>query len=428
MISPEMIKTIFIALIVAVALIGFAVGFARAFSRLSWGALIWGLTIGGWVLFEKFFHEYNPILKMDMLADSVKDGVASLSVLVASAAITLLGFGIMHAFLRPKKRRRNAPVVVQTSPCPYGATTPAPSFDEKVEDEKHAGVDVKPAKRTAPNLVDRVLGGIFGAVEGALVLFGIAAILLVVLGATSSVQQTLAEVVKLDGKLMNTVRTYALDITLLAIILAFGALGMRVGMIKGVLALKGVALGVAAIAAAAVPFLPLGFIAKFDAFVLAFINVHFSKVEILATIGPYIPKAVLILICEIIFIAVVLIVFALIEALQASRRNNVVVRVLDGLVGTVVFLAIGLLVCGLVLFTMYFIQGYITIKGFNVTLLYNEHSAIVTSFNAAMDKWVKPFIEQWVKPALDKLKEPPATEPPAGGAEGTCKMLAALLG
>jgi hypothetical protein len=114
--------------------------------------------------------------------------------------------------------------------------------------------------------------------------------------------------------------------------------------------------------------------------------------------------------------------------LQASRRNNVVVRVLDGLVGTVVFLAIGLLVCGLVLFTLYFIQGYITIKGFNVTLLYNEHSAIVTSFNAAMDKWVKPFIEQWVKPALDKLKEPPATEPPAGGAEGTCKMLAALLG
>lgn len=56
-------KTIAIAALAVVALIAIIVGAVKGFTRLNWGALVWGGACALFCLLELKFHDKNPILK-----------------------------------------------------------------------------------------------------------------------------------------------------------------------------------------------------------------------------------------------------------------------------------------------------------------------------------------------------------------------------
>ena len=406
-------ETVLIIAAIAVAVIAFFVGFSKAFSRLSWGALMWGIVVAVWLTLETKLKE-NPVLNMVKgvnLFEGSAQFIASVGLFVAIALVVFIVFGILSLILRPNYAKRNVVNNYVYNPKddeydPYIGSMCAhkgvaegyeQAEDESAEEWKK---EVKP-KRTGPNLFDRIFGGIIAIVEATIVLLGVAAVALVVLKFTSlskSMSGLYTGALAEDGKIWKMLHPIAVDVLFTAIIMGMAYGGYKAGFLRGV---KGVVstfgMLTAFALACALPFVGTPLATKFNGFFARFIKNN-VKVEFLVKYSEIAGKVLSGVLLFILLAIAVKIVSTLLELLCKATRSKGLFKFVDGALGLVAMIAIGLIVCILICAVLYILE-YTGAK-FKFSALFTENSKIVKGINGLLNEFLKPLMDKWIQPSL----------------------------
>ena len=407
-------QTVLIIVGAVIGVIAFIVGMVKAFSRLSWGALMWGIVASVWLTVETGSKDNHPFLGMVKgvkLFEGAPQFLASLIlILVISVAVFVL-FWIFALLLRPNVRKES---VVNNyiykngddEYDPYAGTMCAnkgvAEGYEQVEDESEEEFKKKnKTKRTKPNWVDRAFGGVFALVEALLVYAGVVSVLLLIAKFTP-MSKTFSDVytgiLAEDGKVWNFVQSYAMDLFFVAVIMGIAYGGFKAGFLIGVKkTVSGLGTLLAFALACALPFMGMPLANELNGFFSRFV-VNNIKVEMIKNYADIVGKIFCgILLFIIILIAVKLFAFLLGIVLK-GREASGLFKTVDGIFGFVVSIAIALVIIFL-LCALFYVLEY-TGAEFKFSSVIGKDSKITKGFYAWVEDTLKPILDKWVKPSL----------------------------
>ncbi len=373
-----------------IVLIAFFVGFAKGFTRLGWGALIWAGACALFGLLESKFHNDNPILKIGGIAKldpGVQSFASTLSIAVVAVLAALVVFALLALLCRPKKRKKAVLRYYREDD------------DEEIEDEDDEEEETRGERTRAegrPCAFNRILGGLAAVVNTAVVLAAIACLALVVLDVTPLRGGSLKSLFEsgVVAKSWGYIHVHTLDFLLLAIVTAMGYGGYRMGIIRG---FRSVFLTVAYIAAVggafALPFLKwaadkewLSFIGKLSG--------YFGGL-----IGKALPEGVAVVLGKVAcgfvlcigFCIVVAVIGLLLKLLAKAVAKVPVLRVIDGALSTLFMIALGVLVCALIAALLYLLEYY---GFFQSSSLFEAKSSFMSGLYDAFDEYLRPLLEK----------------------------------
>lgn len=377
-------NAIVIAAVAAVALIAVIVGAVRGFTRIGWGALFWGLACGLFWVLDSRLHDSNPLLKLgavSRLEEGVRDFIASMSWALVAILASLVVYGLFSLIFR--SRRKAALRGVRAGD------------DEDIEDED-IDEDEEEEGGSGIGIVNRIFGALVALVNAVLVCAGIVCLLLVVFDLTPLRDGALQSLYSsaLVEKFWTSIHTYTLDFLLIAVIAAIGYSGYRSGIIGG---FRSVLLAAGYIAAIIVAFwLPFSAVAAEKEW-LSFVG------QLSDAIGGFIARALPenvaavlgkvscgIILCVGLCIAVALIGL-LLKLIERAVRRTAALRVVDGILSTVVLLVLGVLVCALIVAILY-IFDYFGV--FPTADLFEDASPLAKGLFDVFDKYLVPLFER----------------------------------
>lgn len=378
-------KTIAIAALAVVALVAIIVGAVKGFTRLNWGALVWGGACALFCLLELKFHDKNPILKMGAISglnEGVRDFAAACSYALVSIFAALVLYGLLTLIFRPRKQKAGIRKID--------------------EDEEEEDIDEDEEYERTENggrsicLFNRICGAIVSLANAALVLVGIACLALVIVNVTPLRTGALQSVYESSfmEKGWSYIQKYTLDFVFIAIIAAIGYGGFRSGFIGG---FRSVFLVVGYIAAIVVGFwLPfskiaaekewLSFVGQLSGFLEKFIvkALPGSVAAVLGKIG-----------CGLVLCVGLCVIVALLglilRLIERGVRHTGVLRFVDGVLSTVVMLVLGVLVCALIVAILYILE-YFGI--FESSKLFDSASPLTKGLYSVFDEYLAPLFEK----------------------------------
>lgn len=381
----ENAKAIAIAGVALVVLVAFVVGAVKGFTRLGWGALIWAGSCALFYALEVNCHDANPVLKLGVVAKldpGVQSFASTLSIALLSILAALAAFGVVALVFRPKKRRRAA--IRHTDE----------DEDEDIEDEEEGEEHGEAQKGIC--VFNRIMGGLTAVVNTVLVLAAVACTALVIFNVTPLRYGALQSVYE-NGfieKVWDFVQKYTLDFLFVAIMAAIGYGGYRTGIIGG---FRSVFLTLGYIAAIALAFwLPFSKTAA-DKEWLSFIGKLSDYFG--ALIGKALPESVSVILGKVVcglvlcigFCIVVALVGLLLKLVAKAVRRVPVLRFADGILSTIVMLALGAVVCALIAAILYILEHF---GIFESSSLFESSSPLMRGLYDTFDEYLRPLLEK----------------------------------
>ena len=381
----ENAKGIAIAAVAVVALMAFIVGAVKGFTRLGWGALIWAGSCALFYALETKCHDANPLLKIGAVAKldpGVQSFASTLSIALLSILAALAVFGVVALVFRPKKRRKAAIKHIDEDE------------DEDIEDVEEE--EERGGARRGICAFNRVIGGLTAVVNAVLVLAAIACTALLIFNVTPLRYGSLQSVYE-NGfveKVWDFVQKYTLDFLFVAVMAAVGYGGYRTGIIGGFRSV----------------FLTLGYIAAVGlAFYLPFSKVAANKEWLSfigklsdyfgALIGKALPESVAGVLgkvaCGLVlcigFCIVVALLGLLLKLLAKAVKRVPVLRFVDGILSTIVMLALGAIICALIAALLYILEHF---GVFESSSLFESSSPLMRGLYDTFDEYLRPLLEK----------------------------------
>ncbi len=401
-----------VAFILVIALI---VGLSQGFRRVGWGGLLWGGACVCYALIGRFLAEKNQlagIIQGMGVSAATASAVSAALVAVGCVLVFLIVFGLIAKIVRPydeeETREEAAPQQTPYPPQyayppygypyqPYAASPYGEPFDEDFEeDEPERGVE----RRVKKSGADRFFGGIVAVINALVVLAMLGGLVLTVLNATALREGALKAVYELPvmQKIFPYVASYAIDFLLIGIVMLYVRRGYNVGIVAG---LRSLVVSIGRIVAVGLAFwlpfspyvaegAPLAVIGKGNAAIAGMLSKYVP--EALQGICAPVAGAAMGVILTVIFLIVVGIISWLLSLAIESTETEGGAQFFDGLLGAIVYVVIGLVVCIMICVALYAVQYF---GLFEAGKLLGEQSALCKGIFNVCDEYVKPFLEKF---------------------------------
>ena len=372
----------------AVALIAFIVGFVKGFRRVSWGGFFWLVAGIATVLVLAKVGTTAPFIG-DATGNkaTVLNFVWTLMVIGGSVLASLLIYGILGAILRPKMKWSKKKKIETDD---YG-------FEYEIDDDCDDPEDVRRHGRTLvkkgygkPNILTRILGGLFSAVNASLVVALIFAIGILLVDATGLRNGPFGEMFKVETaqKVLQWTRAYALDFASIGLIFLFTYRGWKTGFLSAIRSFI-VTIG-------AVALIGFSFVIPFHASLskLYFFNSLINRCTALFTsLGEFNAVAGKILAGLFIALFAILCVVLLNLLLKVSCRQleTGFVRVVDGSLGCIIGILVGTVIVVAIWAVLYALNHF---GIFYVSEIFESNAPVSKAFFEAVEVYVKPLLEK----------------------------------
>ena len=207
LLAVDTLKTIIFAVVGAIGLLAFMIGYVRGLTHTGWGACSWAFATLLWLLFETKIRKNAPIGLFGL-----EGWVSSLVSLLICMAITLLLVGIIAGLLRPKKRNRD-------------------KFAIKLNSDLEEGDTLK-VRKNRPCFFNRLCGGLVSLINCVAVFSALAVIVLAIAPAyTDKLEKVYT--IGIVNRFREQIERFALDLLFSAIIMAMAYGGWRAGFLRG---------------------------------------------------------------------------------------------------------------------------------------------------------------------------------------------------
>ena len=371
-----------------IVLIAFIIGFAKGFRKVAWGGFYWLLACVGFIFAYKYLGNKNLIAKM---FTGKLEGVASFAwtftLAIASVLVSLILYGIFGAIFRPREvLAKDDEVDVDE----YGFEYEEEWENDDLRDQEEIVV-VKGGGK--PKFFGRLAGGFMAVVNAGAILAVITAIFLLVINATALKQGYMGAIfeVRISNVLLNYVLAYALDCITIGIIMVIAYKGYKTGFVgsaRAVLATFGV-IAVVVIAFA----LPFTKFAEFH-FIKSLVGrctSLYAKVrpEFRGILGKLTAGGIM----AVAGAVVVLLINFLLKKAAENVENANAIRVIDGILATVLYLIIGAAVVAVFWAVMY-VLTYSGVIG--VTGAFNENASLSKEFFHLAETYLKGFADKFL--------------------------------
>ena len=352
----------FVGLFAAVVLlIAFFIGFYKGFRKVGWGGCVWIVTNAAFFLLERVLGAENPLKPFVSALIEEETTVAFLSSFALALVCILVGLllhGIFSLLLRPRIK------IVKSERERF---TMDENGIEYEKDEKDDG-DYHSVRKGfgKPSVFGRIFGGLTCAINALAVLLVVLTLALFVVCATPLKDGALAPV--FANEYMSTVKKYtfkyAFDFLIIGFILKKARNGFEKGFIESVRALvMGVGRFAGIILAFYLPFSPLilpveqGGVEIFHLYVYRCVDAA-VMMGLPATIAPIVGQ----IIAGLLLFVLVLLVFALLNFILKTLAEVIsgigFIRVIDGALACLVYIAIGAAICALICSAFYVVGAY----------------------------------------------------------------------
>ncbi len=328
----------------------FIAGMVKGFSRVGKGGFVWGIASVGFILLYKFID--NPFASKwtsGFWGDNCEIIWATM-LLLAVVLVVLIGRASLSAIFNPDGRSRRD--YDEMGWRKGAAVANTEGFEYELDDE----VDVyytrrksryEIARETTPGIVSRLFGGIFAVLNLAVILGAIAVVGLLIVNIFDifgGVNALLGE--SFGGFLDSYVFPYAFDALTVGIIFGIACHGFYAGTIgftRSLLMKVGLILVV--VFGLAAPFIDKINDFSIIAGLIERCTSLFDSIEKIppSLLGQITAGAVIALIGAI----VVLVLSFLLGKLMDAIDNTIVLRAIDGALATLIYLALGVALCGI---------------------------------------------------------------------------------
>lgn len=240
--------------VTAVALaIAFSMGFVKGFRKVSWNGLIWATAAA--------------IFSFVGLAGTPSGGVTRQLVVTLAVAIiyivaTLIFYGILAHFLRPKVRWVKDNVNGDTSLAEYGLEFEPEYVDYDGEDDPRPyGKRLQKTGCNPPSIIGRLLGGISCALNVGMLFWAVGSVGLLAISSTGLSNMVIGTVLEhaFIAKLLKAAQRYLLEWLCIGVIVVVAKVGFKNGLLNS---LRTVIITIGSVALIGfcfyLPFSPLG--------------------------------------------------------------------------------------------------------------------------------------------------------------------------
>ncbi len=378
-----------VGVLAAIVLIAFIAGCKKGFSNLKLRPFSWAFGCVTFLLLELFLHDKCFISALLPLEDpALASFASSMTWLVIALVARWLIFGIISVCIRVSKSKK------------------LKRAEEIARREKETGEEILPDEnkvyqplpingKIKPGPLNRMFGGIFAAANTAIVVFTALALVFVVLSVTPLYNSLGVVYTGSFASVWQLMHVYALDVLLIAIACAIILKGYKEGLLNGVRTL-GIWLAkiVAIVGGLYLPFSPLA--AEGGAF--AFLSIGADKLAALIPLPEFIPSIVLSVAFKVVFGIVLAIVAWLLvkilgwllgKLLNVVDESPVLWRI-DGFIGAIVYIAIAVLVVGVIVAILYALEFY---GVFMASQLFSAKSPILGGAFDLCDSLLRPLLE-----------------------------------
>ncbi len=389
----RLLALVALGVVAIILLIAFIVGAVKGFRRISWYSLTWGLAGGLFVVAYKFLHDKNPIatiLKGSKLAGGADFAWAFFLASVCIIA-SLLVFWVLGAIFRPREIW-----IRQYETDRYGF-----EYEDDYDDRDSAADKYKRiVKGDNPCMFSRIVGGVVGMVNVGAVLAVIASLGLLFVYASPLGNTSLGKIfdIALMKKALDLIVAYAYDMMTVGIILFIGFLGFRAGVVNGARRiLKTIGIMVAIVICLAIPFIDRFTGIKADDLtvigkvVTKFAGLFKSLGNIIASLPMLLGKLATGVVLAVIGIVFVIILNLLLKLLEYAIENATALQIIDGMLGVLVFLVIGVAVCILIWGCAYALD-YINLL--DVKELFGKYPSLAKEFFDLSEEVFKPIAKK----------------------------------
>ncbi len=381
----EKLPLIGIILVALIVLGIFISGMRKGLIGAGKGGIIWAITGVGFVVLYKFIP--NPLKALGTHSKTIW-GMALIVAIVVFVLLACVAFRALFAPKRPRVAARGSKEVVEgeeeyeLDDVIAGRYRNSPSQKTKYEIERE----------TSPGILARFLGGVTALINVAIILAIVAAVALLVVDMVT-VGKTIEQIIsgQLGKLLAKYIIPYIFDFLAVCIILIVARRGFSVGTIgfTRILFLK-VGILAAVVVGLAAPFIKAINGIKvvsvlIDRFALLFKNVKVIPNGLLAQLTTGVLFAI---IGTIVMVIINLILKKLMELIE----DTTVLRIIDGVLATFIYLALGIALCGLLWSSLYLLD----VCGiFQVREILKANTFSFECFNTA-EKFLKGFAEKYL--------------------------------
>ncbi len=377
----------------------FIVGMVKGFSRISKGAIVWGIVSVGFILLYKFIK--NPLANV-MPEGFLKDNsqvVWAVLLVLAVVLVVMIARAALGAIFAPADREifedEDEPVIKRRKRTRAHAQTEG--YEYELDDETEAyytrsRTRYERARQSSPGILARLLGGICAVINFAIVLAVIATIGLLILemfnlfgGVSGLAGQGFADFMS------NYVFPYVFDAITVGIVFGIACHGFyagTVGFTRTLLMKIGMILVV--IAGLAAPFIDrVNDWSLIDGLIRSCASLFDSIEKISPALLGQITAGVLLALGGAI---IVFLVSFLLGKLMDVIDSTIVLRVIDGVLATVIYLALGLVLCFVLWGGLYCLDatGIVAVKGWIA-----EGSFSLECFETA-GKYLGDFVDKYL--------------------------------
>ena len=369
-----------------VALIAFIVGFVKGFRRVSWGGFfLLTATVAAVIVLKKvpFGGAYTGDQAKTM------NFVWALAMIGASVIGSLLVYGILSGILRPKmKWSKKKKIEVDE----YGFEYEIDDDCDDPEDIRHHGKTLVKQGYGKPNIVTRIFGGLFAAINVALVIALVYAIGLLLVDATGLRNGGLGHIFQVEAArtALAWTRAYALDFLSVAIIFLFTYRGWKNGFLS---AIRSFFVTVGAVALVAFSFIiPFHGTLSSMYFFNSLINRCTAMCASFGQLSGVVGKVTAGMFIAMFSVLCVVLINVLLGILCRKLETGFA-RVVDGALGCIIGIVIGVLIT-VAIWAVLFVLNYFGI--FYVKEIFESNAVVSKAFFEAVEVYVKPFVDKYL--------------------------------
>ncbi len=387
-IVEQLPKYSLIGSLVLIAL-AFIYGAWRGMRKVGWGAFYWALAAVAFIFSYRLLGAMNPYASILTERWANAAGVLwTFTLAAACVLVSLILYGLFGAIFRPCEGW-----VKNYEVDEYGFEYELEDMDDNPVHPRERGRKLVMKGDGKPGILARLGGGLMSAFNMAAILAVIAVLVVMIVGGTKLGTGAMGDIFKSklgqDAALYTSI--YALDFITIGIVVGIAYKGYKVGFIGSA---RTVLLTIGIIGAIGVCF-AVPFLAKFAenyyvSRLIARCTGLYSKLQP-ATLGNILGKLTAGGLMAVVAVAIILIVTFLLKLLENAVANTTVIRVIDGILSAVLFLALGILVCAIFWGGLYTLE-YCGV--FKISDVLDSRAIFAKESFAACEEFLKPFIDR----------------------------------
>ncbi len=393
-VGAKSFATVVLIACIAILIAAFVVGMVRGFRKVNWLGFSWLAAGGMFMLSYKLLYKVNPFKTAFAKNPTFRSFAWALTLALLCCGVVLAVYGICSATLRPKK------VWVKV------VETDENGFEFEDDDMDDVPVYDNPDRvlvhknNGKPNFCGRLAGGLLCLFGAAIVLFMILSVGVLFLNATKYQYSQIGGVLNLNiGDIMlRYAKRYFFDFFTIAIMLYMAYVGYHKGFVKStrkLLCTWGVLLAV--LFGLAIPFVePFASMYLFRVLTYRCIGLfggypyalditkegNVSRLLLKDVFGRLTAGVIL----AGFFVAALIGLCILLKKAIKEIKNDKVLKIVDGTVSTIVYLALGVAIC-FVMWSVLYLLDYCGIAG--VSSIFRGRNCLANEFMKAAESMLK---------------------------------------